>query len=68
MKSTKGQRRSRIGTVLQFFRDGHPDEVRAVFHILAEERLIPESPKPRKARANGAEVIPAATVEKGEGA
>jgi hypothetical protein len=55
------KRRSRIAQVLQFFREGHPDEVRAVFHILTEEGLVPQPPKERKTRArrprlNGAEI------------
>jgi hypothetical protein len=60
------KRRSQIGRVLQFFRAGHPDEVRAVFHILVEEDLIPQSPKKQRKprtkqdpsrRLNGAEEI-----------
>lgn len=69
-KTTKGPRRSRIATVLSFFREGHPDEIRAVFHILAEERLIPDSPKReqvrRKRRVNGAVQIEEVAREAGD--
>jgi pentatricopeptide repeat protein len=50
MTKTAPQRRSRIAHVLSFFREGHPDEIRAVFHILMEEGLVPEPPKERKVR------------------
>lgn len=59
MSKQKGQQRSRLATVLRFFREGHPDEIRAVFHILAEERLLPEPPRSRRPRANGAPVAQA---------
>lgn len=50
MTKTAPQRRSQIARVLTFFRSGHPDEVRAVFHILMEEGLIPAPPKERQRR------------------
>lgn len=55
------QRRSRLSSVLSFFREGHPDEIRAVFHILAEEKLIPEPVRERgrrRRRLNGPDVQP----------